>query len=143
MARGDDYSVADLERMLEARRLELGELEKRRDQLAAELAECDARIVELNGDGTTGTRRRTSRRRKVGRSRFRNQPSLKKVIVEVLQKSKKPLSVDDIVDKVLSTGYKSTADNFRQVTYLNLFNLKKEGRVQHDSDSKLYSASAS
>ncbi|HEX6985353.1 MAG TPA: hypothetical protein VF170_08245 [Planctomycetaceae bacterium] len=142
MARAESLSVAELEQMLESRRAELGKLMDQRDRLAAELAECDARINELSGGSTGGRRRRVARRRKPGRSRIRNQPALKTVITEVLQKSKKPMSLDDIIEKVLATGYKSTSENFRQVAYLNLFNMKKNGEVEHDPATKLYRAAS-
>lgn len=142
MARNDALSVAELERMLDDRRAELAKLTDRRDKLASDLAECDARISELTGAsrGGSGGAAKVARRRKPkrGRGRFRNQPSLKSIIVEILQKSKKPMSLDDILEKVKATGYQSSSENFRQVAYLNLFNMKKNGEVEHDSETKLY-----
>jgi hypothetical protein len=145
MARADSLSVAELEQMLEARRSELSELESRRNKLAAELEQCDARISELTGARGRGRGRKVKRRRPGrpgGGGGGRKQPALKSVIVEVLQKSKKPLSVDEIVDRVLATGYRSKSDEFRKVAYLNLFHLKTSGEVNHDPATKLYSANA-
>jgi len=144
MARSDSLSVAELEQMLDARRAELSDLESRRNKLASELEECDARISQLTGAGGRGRGRRgrkVTRRRPAG-GRGRKQPALKNVIIEVLQKSKKPLSVDEIVDRVLATGYKSSSDEFRKVAYLNLFHLKTSGDIKHDPATKLYSANA-
>ena len=132
MARIEALSVADLERMLEERRSELAGLLEQRERI-------DARIAELSGSAGRG-RGRTRLRKKPGRRRARNQPALKSVITEILQKSKKPLSLDEIIEKVESTGYKSSSGNFRQVAYLNLFNMKKNGEVEHDSATKLYRA---
>jgi hypothetical protein len=135
-------SVAELEQMLDARRAELSELETLRNKLAADLEQCDARISQLTGGGRRGRRGRKVSRRRPGGGRGRKQPPLKSVIVEVLQKSKKPLSVDDIVDRVLATGYKSNSDEFRKVAYLNLFHLKTNGDIKHDPATKLYSAAS-
>jgi len=141
MARNETLSVPELERMLDARRGELAKLTSRREQLAAELADCDLRIAELSGGSAASSgAKRVARRPKPKRGRIRNQPSLKAVIVDILQKSKKPLSLDDIIEKVQATGYRSTSENFRQVAYLNLFNMKKNGEVEHDSETKLYRA---
>jgi hypothetical protein len=142
MARSDSLSVAELEQMLDSRRAELSDLESRRSQLAAELEECDARISQLTGTPGRGRRGRKVARRRPGGGRGRKQPALKNVIVEVLQKSKKALSVDEIVDRVLATGYKSSSDEFRKVAYLNLFHLKTSGDITHDPATKLYSANA-
>ncbi|MGC1273748.1 MAG: hypothetical protein WBC44_08585 [Planctomycetaceae bacterium] len=143
MARTDALSVAELERMLDDRRAELAKLTDRREKLSSDLAECDARITELTGASRGGGGKVARRRKpKRGRGRFRNQPSLKSIIVEILQKSKKPMSLDDVIEKVKATGYQSSSENFRQVAYLNLFNMKKNGEVEHDSETKLYRANA-
>lgn len=152
MAVKSSYSVADLEKMLEKQRGELSRLEARRDKLTADLADCDARIGELNGGGVTGSgpvRRATKKKKskKVARrkktaqgKRVRNQPSLRQVVLDVLPAAKKPLSLNEVMERVLATGYRSNAGNFRQVVYLNLYNLAKKGSIKHDSKTKLYSA---
>jgi DNA-binding transcriptional MerR regulator len=143
MTRLEALSLAELERMLEGRRAELAELTERRERLAAELAECDAQISRLSGDRRRGRPPKVAVRRKPGqRGRIRNQPPLKNVILDVLQKSKKALSVDEIMERVQASGYKSRSDEFRKVVYLNLFNLKKDGEVNHDPNTKLYSVRA-
>lgn len=140
MARTESLSVAELERLLDDRRAELLELEGRRSRLAAELAECDSMIEQLTGARSGGRKGGKIAVRKKPRGGGRKQPALKNVIVEVLQKSKKALSVDEIVDRVHATGYRSSSDEFRKVAYLNLFHLKKDGEIMHDPETKLYSA---
>lgn len=153
MAGKTSYSVTDLQKMLEKQHAELDKLRTRREKLSADLAECDARISELNGAGAAaaggtavGTKRATKKKKKVTRTkkaggkRVRNQPSLRKVIMDVLPGAKKPLTLDEVMEKVLATGYRSNAGNFRQVVYLNLYNLAKKGEINHDSKTKLYSA---
>ena len=153
MAGKTSYSVTDLQKMLEKQHAELDKLKSRREKLAADLAECDSRISELNGAGAgavgtggdgVGVKRATkkkkvARAKKGGGKRVRNQPSLRKVIMDVLPSAKKPLPLDEVMEKVLATGYRSNAGNFRQVVYLNLYNLAKKGEINHDSKTKLYS----
>lgn len=136
MARSESYTVAELEQMLNAaRQTEINKLRERRNQIAAELADCDRQLAALTGESPGG---RLVRKRRPGGGR--SQPALKKVILEILQKSKKPISTDDIMERVQASGYKSKSDEFRKVVYLNLFNLKKNGDIKHDPASKLYSA---
>lgn len=137
MPKSEDYTVAQLEQMLEtARRSELSKLTERREKLTQELADLDSQIEGMGGTVAGHGRRTVLKRRPGGRV----QPSLKKLIIDSLQKSKKGLSTDDIVERVQAAGYKSNSGEFRKVVYLNLFNLKRDGVINHDSATKLYSA---
>lgn len=145
MARIDALSVAELEQILTERKEELSELQARRESLTSELAKCEARIADLLGSGSVSSKApKTAKvaRRQPKRRRPRNQPSLKSIIQDILQKSKKPMTLDEIIEKVNETGYRSKAKDFRQVAYLNLFNMKKNGEVLHDSETKQYRAAA-
>lgn len=147
MARIDALSVAELEQILTERKEELSELQARRESLTAELATCEARIADLLGSGSGSVSSKAPKTAKVARRqpkrrRPRNQPSLKSIIQDILQKSKKPMTLDEIIEKVNETGYRSKAKDFRQVAYLNLFNMKKNGEVLHDSETKQYRAAA-
>lgn len=153
MARSDSYSVSDLEKMLEATRAELSSLESRRKQLEAELAEVDSRITTLNGTGAPSAPKRATKKRtkKVakrakaastgggGGKRPKNQESLRKVIMGILPKGGKGVSLDEVMSSVLATGYRSNATDFRQVVYLNLYNLARKDEIKYNSDAKLYS----
>ena len=51
--------------------------------------------------------------------RHRNEQSLAEAIAKVLKKDK-PMGIQQVVDAVLASGYKSTAKNFKTVVSLNL-----------------------
>lgn len=138
MARNNALSVADLERMLEDRRAELSQLTDRRERLATELAKCDERISELQGERAKGSRTKVAVRKKPARGRRRNKTSLGAVINDILEKTKKPLSVDEIVEKAKASGYKTRSAKFKNVVYQNLFHMRNKGEIGYDADQKLY-----
>jgi hypothetical protein len=135
MARTDSLSVAELEQLLRDRLIE------QRDRLAAELAETERRLGELGGGAGGEVRRRVVRKQRPGGGRRnRNQPALPQVIQEVLQKTKKPLSTEEVMERVLATGYKTTSANFKNVVYLNLFKMRNNSEIEFDAANKTYSA---
>lgn len=136
MARTDSLSVSELEQLLRDRLVE------QRDRLAAELAETERRLSELGGGRTGGGLRRVVRKQRPGRAgrRNRNQPALPQVIQDVLQKTKKPLSTEEVMERVLATGYKTTSANFKNVVYLNLFKMRNNSEIEFDAANKTYSA---
>jgi hypothetical protein len=104
-------TVAELERMLNARRTALQELNKRRARVKAELDKIDAEIRALSG----GLMRKRS-----GRSR--NKFSLREIVVDLLKRSKKGYSLADLTQIILDSGYKTGSTNFRNVLYQCLYN---------------------
>lgn len=139
MAGIETLSVAELERMLENRRAELTELTEKRERLAAELAECDRQIAEMNGGAVRGRGRGRGRRvvvRKRRPGRVRNQPPLKQFVADVLEKHKKGLSLDDLSERVLGAGYKTNSGKFKNTLYQTLYNSRD--RFDYDSGTKLY-----
>ncbi len=150
MAHSDSYSVSDLEKMLEDTRAELSNLESRKKQLEAELADVDSRITVLNGTGTPSAPKRATKKRTkkvakrakaagAGGKRVKNQQSLRKVILGILPKGGKGMSLDEVMNAVLASGYRSNATDFRQVVYLNLYNLARKNEIKYNSEAKLYS----
>jgi hypothetical protein len=119
-----DLTVADLERILNARRSALRELTKRRAKVQKDLDKIDAEIQQL-----TGT---TSRRR--GR-RTRNARSLRLTVLDLLKKNKKGYSLADLAKLILDGGYKTASTNFRNVLYQCLYNTPG---VYHDESSGTY-----
>ena len=106
-------SVAELEQILENRKVKAVELVKRRDELQKELDEIDRQIVEIMGDGRVVRRRRR---------RLKNEMSLRTHVLELLSKSKKGFSMADLTSKIMDAGYKSSSRNFRNVLYQCLYN---------------------
>ncbi len=139
MSRNENLTVAELEQMLESRRAELTELVEKRDALAAELADVDAQIAEMNGAPIEGgvPRRKTRtvvRKRRPGRTR--NQPSLREVVAEILEKHKKGLPLKELAEKVLATGYKSNSAKFENTLYQTMYNNRE--RFDYDTGTKLF-----
>lgn len=106
-------SVAELEQILEDRKVKAMDLGKRREELQKQLDEIDRQILEVMGDN------RVIRRR---RRRLKNEMSLRSHVLELLGKSKKGYSMADLTSKIMEAGYKSSSRNFRNVLYQCLYN---------------------
>jgi ABC-type transporter Mla subunit MlaD len=113
-----DLTITVLEQMLAKRRAELSRLTKERAQIVKQLAAVDAQLHAVGGSSDKAST--------VTRSgRARNDKSLVSTLEEVLSKSNKPLSVGDIVQGVLDSGYHSTAANFRAMVNQTLIRERK------------------
>lgn len=145
-----EISVADLERILDARKSLVQELGKRRDALHKELAEIQEQLqgivgaeVKIKKSGAkrgrppgSGKRGPSSGKRGPGRprgsknrgARPKNERSLRDVISELLSKSKKGLTLEELTPKVVEAGYKSNSSNFSNMIYQNIYN--SEGIVK-------------
>lgn len=121
-------SIADLERMLEQKRSQLQELLQKRDRLQRDLDELDAQIQDAaNVDAPLKRRRR--------KSRVRNGTPLRPLVLEILGKNKKGLSLPELAEKVTATGYQSASRNFQNVLYQCVYN---SPQVVRDESSGLY-----
>lgn len=106
-------SVAELEQILEDRKVKAMDLGKRREELQKQLDEIDRQILEVMGDNRVVRRRRR---------RLKNEMSLRSHVLELLGKSKKGYSMADLTTKIMEAGYKSSSRNFRNVLYQCLYN---------------------
>lgn len=111
---GTNLSLADLQSIMETRRVELNRLRKQRTELQRKLDGLDRQIGKIEGGGRTG-----------GGGRARNSKSLTDTLEEVLRSSGKPMKVGDIVDAVQAAGYRSTSDNFRGIVNQTLIKDKR------------------
>jgi len=128
----EDMSLAELERVVNNKKSLLERSLKRREQLKKELddAERQIRVLERRpGYSTAMLRRRPSG------PRVKNEKSLHTVVTEVLTKNKKGLSLADLHDRVLETGYKTASKNFKNVLYQCLYNSK---HFTHDASTGRY-----
>jgi hypothetical protein len=98
--------------MLQQRRSELSELRKQRAGMERDIAKLDRRIELLGGGKARGRR-------------GRNSQSLTAIMEDVLTKSGKPMPVGDIMDKVLSSGYRTSSANFRGIVNQTLIKDKR------------------
>ena len=119
-------SVAELEKILDDRKVKALELVKRREELQKQLDDIDREIVDVMGDN------RVIRRR---RRRLKNEMSLRAHVLELLGKSKKGYSMADMMTKIVENGYKSTSRNFRNVLYQCLYNTES---IVHDDATGCY-----
>ena len=125
-----EMTVSDLERLLDTKKTQLNAALKKRATFLKDLEQVEKRIRELEGKPRT-TRKKTRRVRR----RARNKVPLPAVVTEILAKSKKGLSLSELREKVLATGYKSNSANFKNVLYQCLYNSKK---FIHDEKTKTY-----
>ena len=112
-----ELSVADLQLELRRRQRDVNKLVRRRDKLAAELAEINAQISGLGGaaGGLTPT------------GRTRNAMTLPDALHQVLQG--RTMSVTEAADAVRAAGYHSTAANFRTMVNQALLKDKRFKKV--------------
>jgi hypothetical protein len=103
-----NLSVADLERIIRSRHKALRKLERQRAKWQKKVDDVDRKIAALGGA--------TGRRRRGGAGiRARNETSLSDAIAHVLAKSRGSIAVGDIMEGVLSAGYRSSSGNFRGI----------------------------
>jgi hypothetical protein len=115
------FTIPQLESMLQARMGKLESLQKDRNALQRQIDAIDEKIRDLGGPvrggggggGTTAS------------GRARNERSLTETIAEVLEKAGKPASVGEILDGVRATGYRSNSANFRGIINQTLIKERK------------------
>lgn len=62
-----------------------------------------------------------------------NTNSLGSVLLEILEKNKEPMELNEFVKAVLASGYKTTANNFTNVVTQALTKLTKQGKLSKDT----------
>ncbi|MEZ6049012.1 MAG: hypothetical protein R3C11_26240 [Planctomycetaceae bacterium] len=111
--------VTDLEQLLNQQKKRIIELAKKRDKLRSDLDAVESELESL-GVGSSSNRSRL-----VGRPRVKNKLPLHKAVYQTLEESPEGLSLVDLEEKVLATGYKTKAANFGNVLYQCLYNRPK------------------
>ena len=111
-----NLSIAQLQQIIEDRKVDISRLERQRAKVARKLNQIDARIEALGG---------SSRSRNGTAGRVRNAKSLPEMLVSVLSKGGKPMAVGDIADAVRSSGYKTKSGNFRGIVNQTLIKDKR------------------
>lgn len=106
-----NISTKDLAREMRSRQRKLGTLHKRRDNLLRRASAIETEISELGGELSAMSLASGKRGRRGGGKRFKNDVSL----VEALHKALKgkQLGVTEVMNAVLASGYKTSAENFR------------------------------
>ncbi len=137
-----DLTVAQLEKMLAAKKSQLEDL--KRKKLLTELGSLDEQILGLEGglapagEEAAPRRGRPKGSKNKGRRvrRVKGQKSLKVWVQEELQKAKKGLTLDELIAAVQAAGYKSKSDKFKNVMYQCLFHGQRSSLYQRDAESK-------
>lgn len=136
-----NLTVAQLEKLLHAKKSQLTDLVVKRDKLKSELDGLNREIAGLGGEADEDTPRRgrpkgsvNKTKRKSGRKgrRPKNAMSLAKYIEAELNNAKKGMTVEELMNKVSEAGYKSKSAKFRNVVYQCLFH---RDQFQKDGDS--------
>ncbi len=127
-ASGNNFNIAQLERVLEEKKSELNKLIRQRSQLEKRMNRLD-RQIERVGGGMNGARRAGNGAGGGTGRRARNEHSLIESIELVLAKSGGPMKVAEIMEGVLATGYRSGSDNFRGIVNQTLIKDQRFGQV--------------
>lgn len=114
------FNIAQLERILQDRRTELGGLNRERADLQKKLDGLDRQIAKVNGSlrGRRG-------RRGGGGGRPHNKQSLVEAIESVMRASGKPMRVGEILEAVEAGGYRSSSASFRGIVNQTLIKERK------------------
>ena len=126
----NNYTVAQLERLLQRKRARLEGLIQKRDRLQKSLSRVERQIAEIGGAVPAGTALRKPRKRP------KNGKTLLQTVHEVLTQHKKGLSLKDLTSKVLESGYKTGSTNFQNTVYQCLYH--NQDHLAHDPKSHTY-----
>ena len=131
-ASGTNLTIAQLQRVLNEKQSELNKLHRQRENLQRKIDLIDRQIDRVDGGGgTNGTRRGAGGGGGGGGGRRpRNEHSLLDTIEAVLRKGGKPMKVQEILDGVIATGYRSGSANFRGIINQTLIKDKRFGQVE-------------
>lgn len=124
-----EMTVAQLEQALLKKKGKLESLLTRREKLQRQLDKVQRQIDGIAGRSGDGGMRRRKRRRP------RNTKSLRTIVMDLLGKSKKGLSISELHERVEQTGYRTRSKNFRNVLYQCLYNT--EG-ISHEKETGKY-----
>lgn len=122
-AKLDEIPITEIQAELRRRQKDVTGLQKKRDRLAAQLAELDMQLAELGyaQEGMQGIMGVPGRRRP------RNEMPLTDALVDLLKD--KTLSVTEAAIEVQRAGYKTTSPNFRTIVNQTLLRDKRIKRV--------------
>jgi hypothetical protein len=132
-ASGNNFNIAQLERVLEEKRSELEKLRRQRNELQKKMVQID-RLIERVEGGLNGSRRGGGGGGSGGGStaggRARNARSLIETLEAVLREGGRPMKVPEIMDAAIASGYRSGSANFRGIVNQTLIKDKRFGQVE-------------
>ena len=89
-----------------------------------QVKEIDSEIMKITGGGKPGRGRRGN-----------NDKPLRVYVEEQLNKNKKGLTLAELAQAILDTGFKTSSANFRNVLYQSLYNSTS---IKHDAQTGKY-----
>lgn len=111
----ESLSTEELQRELARRQGELKRMHSRRDKLAQQLAELDAQIRALGGEGVAprgeGRRATSSAEPRAARTRSKNEITLSDAIALAVE-VRATVTPTEVAQLVQANGYRSTSKNF-------------------------------
>lgn len=122
-ARAANLSMGELERLLRKRQRELNALTKKRAKVEKKLQALDERIRAASGTGLIN-----------GGRRAKNELTLIDAIEIAFKGATKPLTVGEIMERVVAAGYQSTSANFRGIINQTLI----KGKQFHSAGRGIY-----
>ena len=128
----NEMSVVALEKALSTKKARLDKLLAQRIQLQKQLDGVERKIRDVGGDGAV---EETKRSRRVRKLRPRNKQPLAAYVREILGRTKKGLTIDEVHAKVLDSGYKTKSENFKNVIYQCLYHAED---ITQDADTGRY-----
>lgn len=129
-----EMTLSELERVYALKKEQLEALLARRAMLERQLEKVNRRIAQVQGAPSRVNRR--------VRKRVRNSESLQAVVLHILRTNKKGLTLSELQEKVLKSGYQTTANSFRDVLYQCVYKMYKTSEVAYDDHSGRYVAKA-
>ncbi len=125
-----ELTVAQLEKILLRKKSALEKLMRQRSQLRKKLAQVERRIVEIGGvEGERGKPRPLRRRPK-------NPKTLLLTVTALLAQHKKGLTLRDLANRLLDSGYKTSSTNFQNTLYQCLYH--NSDKIAHDAKNHTY-----
>lgn len=123
-----DLSVAQVIKLLAKKRAQLRDLNKRRERLIREIGAIDTRIKEIGGAVPPAERPR--------RTRPQNERALYDVVIDVLQEHDDGLTLNELAEAVLATGYKTNSVKFANPVYQCVYNASD--KIVRDPETRQY-----
>ncbi len=122
-------SVVELEKALSTKRDKINDYMSERDQILKELDRVEGKIRDLGG--------KVAGRKAQGRRgpRAKNEKPLWGYVEDILGRTKKGFTIEELEKRVLASGYKTKSNNFRNVIYQCLYHAEQ---VSHDSETGRY-----
>ncbi len=140
-----DLSLAQLKELMDEKSSELSELRSQRAELQRQLNDLDQQIREAEGGrrkkksvakktarggmpaASAGRKKKKVSKKKKG-TRAKNVKSAKQYAIDILKNEPRGLTLNDLADRILESGYKTKSKNFKSPLYQSLYNDRKSGK---------------